>query len=348
MERFLQQNMRSIFKPDLFSNPNITFEMSNRKTDFDISAIRRLTFYIKELAHNNIEVSDQQMKEEMLISINKFRRQNIKNYDFTLTCPICFETSNDINFLFGLTDSDHICCYDCWKDYCLNVIRNSHEEPHCFGCQNKLDFRLLYDMFEFDHDILLDYGLRIYQKRHHDLINCPECKSKFIAVHDTHNRCPFCRYDICKLCLGLNHYDLKLNCQEFDAFMKTPEYFNYFQSKEDERIISLCRHKQQQGISLLKTELLLKVESRNKRMLEKQRIEKLLMYETQNLDWINRNTKKCPRCNNAIEKNKGCNHMTCKCKFEFCWYCLEECTNPGDHFKKCKKGAKWFDDGYVD
>lgn len=34
-------------------------------------------------------------------------------------------------------------------------------------------------------------------------------------------------------------------------------------------------------------------------------------------------TKKCPRCQWNIEKDGGCNHMTCgKCKYEFCWHCF--------------------------
>ena len=39
--------------------------------------------------------------------------------------------------------------------------------------------------------------------------------------------------------------------------------------------------------------------------------------------WIIKHTKPCPKCNCAIQKRSGCNHMTCsKCKHNFCWVCL--------------------------
>lgn len=39
--------------------------------------------------------------------------------------------------------------------------------------------------------------------------------------------------------------------------------------------------------------------------------------------WIKWHTKKCPSCSQPIEKNLGCNHMTCRqCKYNFCWLCL--------------------------
>jgi len=53
--------------------------------------------------------------------------------------------------------------------------------------------------------------------------------------------------------------------------------------------------------------------------------------------WLQQNTKKCPCCKNAIEKNEGCFMMTCKvCHFSFCWLCCAPWFTHTDHFK-CSK-----------
>lgn len=47
----------------------------------------------------------------------------------------------------------------------------------------------------------------------------------------------------------------------------------------------------------------------------------------ENVKWLTANTKQCPKCHTNIEKNQGCNHMTCNksvggCGHEFCWLCM--------------------------
>jgi len=52
--------------------------------------------------------------------------------------------------------------------------------------------------------------------------------------------------------------------------------------------------------------------------------------QDQNLynEWLRNNTKQCPRCHTAVEKNGGCNHMTCtQCRHEFLWCCLQDYRN---------------------
>jgi len=63
--------------------------------------------------------------------------------------------------------------------------------------------------------------------------------------------------------------------------------------------------------------------------------------ESETANWILANTKPCPKCSSRIEKNQGCNHMTCQaCKYEFCWICMgywnDHGTNTGGYYR-CNK-----------
>ena len=53
------------------------------------------------------------------------------------------------------------------------------------------------------------------------------------------------------------------------------------------------------------------------------------------------NRKNCPKCNTPIEKNEGCNHMTCShCHSHMCWLCLEVFPTGGDvyaHQRHCPR-----------
>ncbi|KZZ97002.1 RING finger domain-containing protein [Ascosphaera apis ARSEF 7405] len=60
--------------------------------------------------------------------------------------------------------------------------------------------------------------------------------------------------------------------------------------------------------------------------------------DSETANWISAHTKECPRCQSTIEKNGGCNHMTCrKCKYEFCWMCMGVWSEHGTSWYNCNR-----------
>jgi len=62
--------------------------------------------------------------------------------------------------------------------------------------------------------------------------------------------------------------------------------------------------------------------------------------DSETFNWLVANTKACPKCGTSIEKNVGCNHMTCKngaCKYEFCWVCCGAWKDHSGSFYACNK-----------
>jgi len=56
--------------------------------------------------------------------------------------------------------------------------------------------------------------------------------------------------------------------------------------------------------------------------------------------------KPCPKCKAYIEKNQGCNHMTCRsCTHQYCWLCLTKYDHNhynNDDFPDCKGKQYWY------
>lgn len=61
--------------------------------------------------------------------------------------------------------------------------------------------------------------------------------------------------------------------------------------------------------------------------------------EGANIAFILVRTKRCPKCHRDIEKNGGCNHMTCKCGHQFCWVCGYDWASHSGDFYSCKNAS---------
>lgn len=49
--------------------------------------------------------------------------------------------------------------------------------------------------------------------------------------------------------------------------------------------------------------------------------QKKMQDDSETYNWLRSNTKDCPQCGKATEKNGGCNHISCTCGAHWCWMC---------------------------
>eukprot|EP01113_Clastostelium_recurvatum_P015872 TRINITY_DN1896_c0_g1_i1.p1 TRINITY_DN1896_c0_g1~~TRINITY_DN1896_c0_g1_i1.p1 ORF type:complete len:742 (-),score=149.74 TRINITY_DN1896_c0_g1_i1:26-2251(-) len=62
--------------------------------------------------------------------------------------------------------------------------------------------------------------------------------------------------------------------------------------------------------------------------------------DSENVHWMSGNTKPCIKCHVSVEKNGGCNHMTCpQCKSEWCWVCMKSWRGHSDYYS-CNRYEK--------
>eukprot|EP01117_Protostelium_nocturnum_P019066 TRINITY_DN814_c0_g1_i1.p1 TRINITY_DN814_c0_g1~~TRINITY_DN814_c0_g1_i1.p1 ORF type:complete len:619 (-),score=209.61 TRINITY_DN814_c0_g1_i1:131-1897(-) len=68
--------------------------------------------------------------------------------------------------------------------------------------------------------------------------------------------------------------------------------------------------------------------------------EKKCKDDSETTHWKTVNTKECPKCDTPVEKNGGCNHMTCRqCFYEWCWICVRPWKGHNDYYS-CDKPLK--------
>ena len=321
----------------MFSNPNITFELTN-KENLDTTSLAIFQIYDLE------GKSDEYVYQLMLQTLERFRKDNFKHYTFTSTCPVCFEESTQIDYLKHFCDCKHQCCLQCWKDNCMAQYRSSHDPLHCISCSKQIPYHLILENELIPTDEQSNYSLRLYQQRYQNISECPNCHNQYVYRNIDRSICPTCSMAICNKCMQRAHDKIGLTCKQFEQFMTTKEYIDFVKQEEEERLeLEVKRSKVLHG--RLFAEMMIEINLRK----ERKRQEELAKYNKMSEQWILKNTKQCPNCKKPIEKNKGCNHMTCsQCKYEFCWYCFNECKHPAEHFRQCPAGAKWFDDNYRD
>lgn len=298
---------------------------------FNRSLIDRLT--IDDISNK----TDDELRELMLKCVEDFRLNNPK-----YMCPVCFEDSYNRNFLVSYCKCKHSCCKNCWKDSVQSQYNDLRGPLHCFECDTKFDrlFDIINEEF-LSEDEFNDYSRRVSKiVFKNDIICCPNCKKQYFRSK-VNCKCPHCYYILCTNCLNIEHESLNMDCEQFERFMLSNNYITLLQQRERNRIRDLKLKSDKESFS---SRLLKELNSEITIRKERQRQQQLIKNEEETKRWLDENTKRCPNCGANINKNGGCNHMTCKnCTHEFCWLCMEKYTP--NHFSSTSK-CKQFDDGF--
>ncbi|KAJ3588788.1 hypothetical protein NHX12_009642 [Muraenolepis orangiensis] len=246
-----------------------------------------------------------------LLDFDEAQRQRVFD-GRVFSCGICFlEKLGAACLCFN--ECQHVYCRDCMSEYFQIQIRDGNvrclncPEPKCSSLATPLQVKQLVDeeLFARYDRLLLQSSLDLMA----DVVYCPRqsCRSAVMLEPDaTMGICPACQYAFCTLC-KLGYHGLS-NCKVTSDELRGLRDEYLAASAEDKKFM----------------------EQRYGKLVIQRAVE-----ESYSREWLSDNCKCCPRCSTNIQKEDGCNKMTCSsCRQYFCWLCLGQLSkvNPYSHF----------------
>ena len=238
-------------------------------------------------------------------------------------CKVCMDMTAHFECIF-LPGCGHAFCDDCVSSLLKhNIQEGTLKDCKCpeTDCGQKIQPALvktivdeeLYARYE---RLLLDSCLGTMN----DVVYCPllDCQAAMVVdKSETQGMCVSCSHEFCLKCMKPAHEEDEDCGQVEDEYLAADEGGR----KELEAIYGKEKFR-----GVLDT--------------------------TKNDVWLQGNTRACPECSAAIQKDGGCSKMVCsQCRLNFCWQCMQplgDLADPYTHY--WKKGTpcyqKLFADGH--
>jgi len=240
----------------------------------------------------------------LVMQVSENLERSPEDPDAEVLCSICFENVK-VKDTTAIKSCGHKFCNDCWAGNlqskvqsgkgCVGTICMYH------GCRAKVPSSF-FNKF-LPKDLLEKYNYFVnsdYVEGKSDIIWCPAAGCgralKVPKEGDPPDMHCVCGYSFCRHCNKEAHGPLP--CGLVDTW----------------------------GTLILDHD---KLSEKEKKALErkKQLQAKMMADARKNEAWLMGRARPCPKCLRWIEKNQGCNHMTCRtnaggCGHEFCWLCL--------------------------
>lgn len=269
--------------------------------------------------HNNEDLDQRVMQEvgrfsDVLPFVQEFdiakQREVFNSTPFP--CDICFTEKYGRNCI-KFKDCGHVYCDACLKSYFDIHIKDGNvkaltcPDPGCDSQAFPAQIKNLVSAQDFERyeALLLQTTLDMMT----DVVYCPRtfCQSPVVIEDgEVMGLCSVCRFSFCTYCKLVYHGVEPCKLKQ-------------------EKLKEVCQEYQDGN-------------SATKKSLEEKYGAKVLRQTIDNMEserWLATNSKSCPGCGAAVEKQSGCNKMTCyKCKCYFCWLCMHRLSlaNPYSHF----------------
>uniref|UniRef100_A0A915PSB3 RBR-type E3 ubiquitin transferase n=1 Tax=Setaria digitata TaxID=48799 RepID=A0A915PSB3_9BILA len=256
------------------------------------------------VSEESITDAEKRKSDELLKTFIEFDDQATQD-DFEAEwydCEVCFASKRGkecIRFM----QCGHVFCTECVSAYYHQKLQdNAIRQLDCLndGCDNpatQAQIRLVFTDKEFEvyEQRLLEGTLDLMS----DVVACPRISCQAPVIIDGGEgsslaSCSLCYYSFCVLCKKAYHgiESCSLTSESRLKLLDQLETATASQLDEIYRRYGGKKHLHQM-LETLKSE-----------------------------QWIETNSKPCPSCQAKIEKNDGCNKMTCtKCGNYFCWLC---------------------------
>ncbi|XP_071403053.1 E3 ubiquitin-protein ligase RNF14-like [Centroberyx affinis] len=243
-------------------------------------------------------------------------------------CGVCYAARLGSDCV-ELRECGHVCCRPCMSRFCRAQIEEGNvrgvtcPEADCPATPTPAQVKSLVgeELFSRYDRLLLQSTLDCMP----DVVYCPQRSCGSAVILETGSRaalCPACGHAFCVSCRKTYHgvedcHGKKREKKEKqDAYADVPE--------TEAGMVALWED--YASGSATRRRLL---ESRYGR-----RTLRSTMLDALSEGWVAGNSKDCPRCSSSIQKNGGCNMMTCtRCGQCFCWACLTRLSSTASrHF----------------